>query len=521
MGLNFFLLIVGLIICFGGIYFRRLVSGFLGFVWGVAIAFAMMVFLNTMMRVDDEMILLVFLVGIVFAVVSAIYYKVMTAINAFFSSFSLSWVFLLALLDSDSDGGVLIAVMLALVVAAFVSSISYKFADYSYIILTAFTGALIASVGLFGIVEGESLDDIFYYMMWYGSDDVIGFVALSTLCLTVLGIFVQLRRLKVITGKNNAAEDTSPATVNTVSVYRAPFGTAPADRTSVNTVPANRTSVNTVPGNKASSNTASQITGAVSEQLKKATETAVPVLKNVGTQVKNASAPALKEVKTELSSTIKTVSTADGQRSLLETLKANVVWLIAPVLAWLVFPMIVNSDAFYYDMPYEVVNLVYYINSLCYYFALGTVVYFVFRRDTAMALAMTVFQMACYLLAYFFQNIRYDFWGQLVCLLWPVVTWAVVHLLNNKLSDDMKAKPAILAAAAFFLVRFVRYWLAYFHFSINLAFFELLELAAAIGAVYLLMRLQSAKAPARKYCWRCGAKLAANDVYCDSCGQKQ
>lgn len=37
MGVNLFLLCVGLVICFGGIYFRKVVSGLLGFVWGAVL----------------------------------------------------------------------------------------------------------------------------------------------------------------------------------------------------------------------------------------------------------------------------------------------------------------------------------------------------------------------------------------------------------------------------------------------------------------------------------------------------
>ena len=39
MGLNFILLIVGLIVCFGSIYIRKVCSALLGLIWGALFSF--------------------------------------------------------------------------------------------------------------------------------------------------------------------------------------------------------------------------------------------------------------------------------------------------------------------------------------------------------------------------------------------------------------------------------------------------------------------------------------------------
>lgn len=46
MGVNLFLLCVGLVICFGGIYFRKVVSGLLGFVWGAVLGGVVLLFMG-------------------------------------------------------------------------------------------------------------------------------------------------------------------------------------------------------------------------------------------------------------------------------------------------------------------------------------------------------------------------------------------------------------------------------------------------------------------------------------------
>lgn len=39
MGLNLLLLVVGLVICFGGIYIRKVCSAILGLIWGALLLF--------------------------------------------------------------------------------------------------------------------------------------------------------------------------------------------------------------------------------------------------------------------------------------------------------------------------------------------------------------------------------------------------------------------------------------------------------------------------------------------------
>lgn len=195
MGLDFILIILGLVICIGGIYFRRVCSGILGFVWGVIGAFIIALLTVGLWHIDDGGTLTaIILSGVVFALISAIYYKVCVAINGFMSS---ATIVLLLLMLSDSMDSASGMIVIAAIIGVICAVITYTFHDYSYIIITALSGAFIASVGLLGVMKGYDVEDVLVSIMWYGTEELLP-VLLGSIVLGIIGFFVQLHRLKNI-----------------------------------------------------------------------------------------------------------------------------------------------------------------------------------------------------------------------------------------------------------------------------------------------------------------------------------
>ena len=87
MGLNFILLIVGLIVCFGGIYIRKACSALLGLIWGALCSFVVILMTVGLWGIDEEAFVIVAVCAVVCALISAIYDKLCAAINAFLSTF--------------------------------------------------------------------------------------------------------------------------------------------------------------------------------------------------------------------------------------------------------------------------------------------------------------------------------------------------------------------------------------------------------------------------------------------------
>ena len=206
MGLNFILLIVGLIVCFGGIYIRKACSALLGLIWGALCSFVVILMTVGLWGIDEEAFVIVAVCAVVCALISAIYDKLCAAINAFLSTFFL--VAILLLMADSMEGTVLI--LIAAVIALIVSAISIKIYDYSFIIMTAFSGAFTASIGGCGIAYDADTADVLMELLF--GDEVTGFILIATLILGVLGCVVQWRRLKGKPVRSTGAEYSNSGT---------------------------------------------------------------------------------------------------------------------------------------------------------------------------------------------------------------------------------------------------------------------------------------------------------------------
>lgn len=221
MGLNFILLIVGLIVCFGGIYIRKACSALLGLIWGALCSFVVILMTVGLWGIDEEAFVIVAVCAVVCALISAIYDKLCAAINAFLSTFFI--VALLLLMADSTEGTVLI--LIAAVIALIVSAISIKIYDYSFIIMTAFSGAFTASIGGCGIAYDADTSDVLMELLF--GDEVTGFILVATLILGILGCIVQWRRLKGKPVKSAHAEYSVSDNGSVGEGYVAPVEKAP------------------------------------------------------------------------------------------------------------------------------------------------------------------------------------------------------------------------------------------------------------------------------------------------------
>jgi len=192
--LEFILIAVGLTICFGGIYLKKLVSGLGGLAWGGGLGFLLVMFLA--MEVDMDMtavIIVVAIIAIGMAALAVKFDRFFAGINSFFSSGII--FFVVSLIATEGEFGA--AIGIALVIALIASVLSFKFYDYSFIISTALTGGFIASLGGVPLFNDSSLDRVVNAFLW-GRTDMINQILVFTVVLGIAGTIVQYLRLKKI-----------------------------------------------------------------------------------------------------------------------------------------------------------------------------------------------------------------------------------------------------------------------------------------------------------------------------------
>lgn len=190
--MNIFLIIVGLVICFGGIYFRRICAGIMGLTWG-SLGALTIILLTSGMRgfKDSSALVLIIICGVVLGIVSAIHYKAFAAVNGFALAFASAMLIMTLSNNIDSTAAMIV---IAIICGLTFGGISFKFYDYSFIIITALSGAFIASVGIYGLVNNCDVGDILNRITWRGAGDMT-LIVVGTIVLGIAGFIVQRRRL--------------------------------------------------------------------------------------------------------------------------------------------------------------------------------------------------------------------------------------------------------------------------------------------------------------------------------------
>lgn len=224
--INVILLSIGLSMCLGGIYFRKLFAGLMGFCWSLTMGSLFLLLMLLSGDVETSLgILLVGIVVIACTAISVIYDRICVAINSFMGSFSI--LFLLALIMGDSENRTL-WIIIAIVISLIPAGISYNFYNLAFILNTAFTGGLIASIGGYGLLSDFDSSAV-GSMFSSRSSEFLTPVLIGTIVLGCIGTVVQIQKLnreinsisdESITNMSNSANINRNNLASIKSLYR-------------------------------------------------------------------------------------------------------------------------------------------------------------------------------------------------------------------------------------------------------------------------------------------------------------
>lgn len=443
MELNLLLVCVGLVICFGGIYFRKICAGIMGLVWGALIGVVTVIIMalssgdiwSLMYGSEDSSAMMIIIVmAIIVCALSAWLDKLCAAINAFLSGFFM--IFMVACLfaeDIDALSGILV---ISLIVAGCLAVAAYTYYNYAFILVTAFSGAYIASLGGVGLIADGDLSEVLFSLLLDGNSEVGTIVIIATIVLGCIGCFVQMNRFKQVS---------DPETNNLGNV----------ENKGIN--------VNTEQINAA--------TEKVAVGAKKVGEVASPYLSDIGSQFKGA----WEELATE-----------QGRNSLKEDIISYKLLFIAPILQFIGIPLIYRllNYVVYMNALYEVV---YWISIIAEASAVGILAYVAITKDVKFNL---IYQLP-YVIGYIVFNFKYfqyeSGFALVVYILKFAIVWLVLFIISKVIKKD-EIKPIILSIIAFVMYYFVINWLAYFYVSFYMDVYTLIKLGVCIGAVYLVFK---------------------------------
>lgn len=209
------LIVIGLIICFGGIYIKRICSAFLGLSWGAIISIiGTIIFTRSIWSLtDDETVIAMLVVALICGIASFIYDKLCVFIN---SCLSISSIVLLFLFFYENFGldttGIIIV---ACVVGLLISSITIKVYDFIFILQTAFTGAVITGIGAYGLKYEGDIEDMLMELLFDGFDfEETLPILIGVIVLAIIGFLVQLHRFNIIKTSKIEKEQTKVNSIN-------------------------------------------------------------------------------------------------------------------------------------------------------------------------------------------------------------------------------------------------------------------------------------------------------------------
>jgi len=192
--LEIILVIVGLTICFGGIYFKKVVAGLTGLSWGAGIGFILLMLIDNSEDIETTTsFIIVAIVAIIMAALMVKFDRFCACVNMLFSSLSFFFVTLLFM----TKGEFLAAIAISIILALIATGISFKFYDYSFVISTALTGGFVASLGGVSLFNDASVSELVAATL-FGSDKAFSQIIAVTVVLAVIGTIVQIRRLNAL-----------------------------------------------------------------------------------------------------------------------------------------------------------------------------------------------------------------------------------------------------------------------------------------------------------------------------------
>lgn len=437
MVLNLILLVVGLTICFGGLYFKRVSSAFIGFISGALGSLILVLLIAQNVRnFDESIIAFVPISAFVVAIISAIYYRVMAAINSFVSSFGIVAIVLFVMVGLRvDDSEILGIIMIALLCASGMSFFTFKFYDFSYIITTAFLGAIIANIGWYGLARGLDIEEVLQVIL-FRSVDRYSSVIIGTVVLGVLGFIVQFMRL---TKQNSASVSHKP---NYTMNFDAIDKEIPIESIS----------------NKA--NTA---------------------LNAVRTSTK----PLFTEAFHRIKDAIKVLSTNSGRADLIKQLTASLKLFIIPVVCFLILNNAVirlTGNLIYGSVSYYLYTYLQYLGNGI---TIGILVYFVIAKDTKTSMCVAL--IFNFIDSVFRLNVLsyWSVWTATFILFRYLFYWLILLLADIQFKKD-NARGIIICAIASILHLFVYDTIGFLTFFQAISFGKIVCAASIFGTVYLL-----------------------------------
>lgn len=186
--LNILIIVIGIMICFTAIVFKKLFEAILGFVWGFSLSYVIMMLMALVGASqirdmsDATAMFLLIAIGIIVAVITVALDRLMITIHSMIISFLLL-LLLVGVMFQGSDFSV--ALIIALVGAVIVGIVMWKWHKYAFIIETAVTGAIM--INHFWLVPAGTN----YYSLAYGGSGINGMAVLVTIIVAVAGIITQ------------------------------------------------------------------------------------------------------------------------------------------------------------------------------------------------------------------------------------------------------------------------------------------------------------------------------------------
>lgn len=187
--LNPFLIIIGLILCFAGVYTRKLCAASLGFTWGT-IASLLVIIVTEGFWGLGEYLTIALGIGIGLAVAGLIWDRFFMGVEATLSSFCIVLVVIGFMSSMDKEE----ALLASAAVSAVIGLVAYLLSDFSFVLNTAISGAFMASVGACAITQGYDYEDLILEFLM-GEEALLRFVVLGTLILGFFGMIVQFNLL--------------------------------------------------------------------------------------------------------------------------------------------------------------------------------------------------------------------------------------------------------------------------------------------------------------------------------------
>ena len=191
-GGSWLIIIAGILICFAGILIKKIFEALLGFIWGIATGYLILIILalagnHAVQNMNDSTVVVILIIaGLILAALSVFFDRLMVAIRGFLISF---FIMILILAVASYDMEMTTALAIAVIVAVIVAGVMWEYYKYAFIIECAITGSIMINhIGLMGGANPQSF--MSNTINGYRSSDNSTAVVITVL-VAIAGIVVQ------------------------------------------------------------------------------------------------------------------------------------------------------------------------------------------------------------------------------------------------------------------------------------------------------------------------------------------